>query len=36
MRGGRINKGTGVEQQKRGKDWEKEMGRRRGKGNVMI
>lgn len=33
---GRINKGTGKEQQKGGKDWEKEMGWRRGKGNGMI
>lgn len=35
MRGRRINKGT-RKGQKGGKDWEKEIGRKRGKGNVMI
>lgn len=36
MRGGRIDKGTGIELQKGGEDWEMEMGRRRGKENGMI
>lgn len=36
MRGGRIDKGTGIELQKGEEDWEMEMGRRRGKENGMI